>query len=609
MPTYPIERYLNVRMAYGGAFNGDNDTVIFLSNLMSVPQLFRVPIQADGRILWADQLTFNENRVMEAHVSPIAGDYRLIYLRDVGGNENAQFFLLNPQTGEETRLTSDDGAMHTFGSWSDDGSQICYSANSRDKGLFDVYVQKLEGAPQLVYQNPDAGYLYEGKFAPDNKRLLFQHTTGSFEARLLEIDIESGTARQVSPVGNDVRFAGATYLDDDTALVMTDKDSDFMYIARLNLQTQAVESFVAPDWDVNEFVLSDDKQQIAYAVNADGNIEIYLREMESGATRQLNLGDGFGIAHELKFSTDGTRLMFTADRANHTGDVYVWHLEGDKVQQVTQSSHGGIPTSTFVQPELIRFPTFDTDENGATRIIPAWLYLPKNAADAPFPVVFVVHGGPEGQAVPQFSGLIQSLVNNGYAAFVPNVRGSTGYGKAYSHLDDVQLRMDSVKDLAYGAKWVKQQHNLDGERIAIYGRSYGGFMVLSALVTYPEIWVAAAEFVGISNFVTFLENTSAYRRAHREVEYGSLTNDREFLESISPINYIDNIRVPLFVQHGANDPRVPLSETQQLVERLRVREVPVELLVFPDEGHGIAKLGNQVTAFSRMIDFFNRYAK
>jgi dipeptidyl aminopeptidase/acylaminoacyl peptidase len=262
-----------------------------------------------------------------------------------------------------------------------------------------------------------------------------------------------------------------------------------------------------------------------------------------------------------------------------------------------------------VSPQLIHFPTFDTDASGATRHIPAWLYMRETDTDKPLPVVFVIHGGPEGQAIPQFSGLIQALVNNGYAAFVPNVRGSTGYGKAYSHLDDVRLRMDSVKDLAYGAAWVKQQAYLDGDRIAIYGRSYGGFMVLSALVTYPEIWVAGAEFVGISNFVTFLENTSGYRRAHREAEYGSLANDRDFLETISPINHIDNIRVPLFVQHGANDPRVPLSETQQLVERLQQRDIPVELLVFEDEGHGIAKLGNQVIAFTHMIDFLNRHVK
>lgn len=609
MSNYPIERYLNVRMAYGGKFNGDSNTVVFLSNLTGVPQLFQIKVDSQGQVLWPDQLTFNENRVMEAHMSPVAGDCRLIYSRDVGGNENAQFFLLDTQTGTETRLTTDDNAMHIFGGWSADGSQICYAANSRDKGLFDVYVQAVDGTAQLVYENSVAGYLFDGNFSPDKQRLLFQHTVGSFDARLLEIDIPTNEARQVSPPESGVRYSGAVYLDNETALVITDKDSDFLYVAQLNLEKQTLETVAAPDWDVVAFTLTKDKRTMAYTVNADGHFEIYLYDRQTNTTKQVNLGTVAGVVTYLKFSADGSRLLFTTDRATRTADVYVWHMASDTVQPITQSSHAGIPSSTFVAPQLIHFPTFDSHDNDEARQIPAWLYLPKAENDSPFPVVFVVHGGPEGQALPQFSGLIQSLVNNGYAAFVPNVRGSTGYGKAYSHLDDVRLRMDSVKDLAYGAEWVKQQPNLDGERIAIYGRSYGGFMVLSALVTYPEIWVAAAEFVGISNFVTFLENTSDYRRAHRESEYGSLANDRNFLEGISPINHIDNVRVPLFVQHGANDPRVPLSETEQLVERLRQRDIPVELLVFPDEGHGIAKMANQVTAFSRMIDFLNRYAK
>ncbi|MDQ7027467.1 MAG: S9 family peptidase [Anaerolineae bacterium] len=609
MSNYPIERYLNVRMAYGGQFNGDSNSVVFLSNLTGVPQLFQIKVDSQGQVLWPDQLTFNDNRVMEGHTSPLADDYRLIYSRDVGGNENAQFFLLDTQTGAETRLTTDDNAMHIFGSWSADGSQICYAANSRDKSLFDVYVQAFDGTAQVVYENSVAGYLFGGTFSPNQQRLLFQHTVGSFDARLLEIDIATREARQVSPTESGVRYAGAVYLDNETALVITDKDSDFLYVAQVNLQEQTLQTVVSLDWDIVAFTLTKDKRTIAYTVNADGHFEIHLLDRQTGATKQVDLGAVAGVVTYLKFSSDGRRLLFTIDRATRTADVYVWQMANDTMHAITQSSHAGIPSSSFVAPQLIHFPTFDTDDNGETRQIPAWLYLPKTESDTPFPVVFVVHGGPEGQALPQFSGLIQSLVNNGYAAFVPNVRGSTGYGKAYSHLDDVRLRMDSVKDLAYGAEWVKQQPHLDGKRIAIYGRSYGGFMVLSALVTYPDIWVAAAEFVGISNFVTFLENTSNYRRAHRESEYGSLANDRDFLESVSPIHQIDNICVPLFVQHGANDPRVPLSETEQLVERLRQRDIAVELLVFADEGHGITKMANQVTAFSRMIDFLNRYVK
>ena len=261
----------------------------------------------------------------------------------------------------------------------------------------------------------------------------------------------------------------------------------------------------------------------------------------------------------------------------------------------------GLPVEQFVAPELIEFPTFDD------RQIPAWYYRPAASSDEPLPVVVIVHGGPESQTRPYFTFLAQYLVNNGYAVLAPNVRGSTGYGKAYSHLDDVERRMDSVADLAHAAYWLGEQPEIDAQRIAVYGGSYGGFMVLAALTNYPELWAAGVDIVGISNFVTFLENTSDYRRGHREAEYGSLARDRDFLESIAPMRHIERLVAPLMVIHGANDPRVPLTEAEQLVAALRQRDVPVEFLVFDDEGHGIVKLKNKVHAYPAIIDFLERY--
>ena len=255
----------------------------------------------------------------------------------------------------------------------------------------------------------------------------------------------------------------------------------------------------------------------------------------------------------------------------------------------------------------MRYPTFDLDERGGRRHIPAWFYRPAGDPSQTLPAILLVHGGPEGQYRPGFSFLAQYLVHNGYAVLAPNVRGSTGYGKAYSHLDDVEKRMDSVADLAHAARWLKGQEGIDGERLAVYGGSYGGFMVLSALTTYPDLWAAGVDIVGISNLATFLENTSAYRRAHREAEYGSLARDRVFLERIAPIHHLDQIAVPLMVIHGANDPRVPLSEAEQLVQALEGRGIPVEFLVFDDEGHGLVKLKNKLVAYPAIVAFLDRY--
>ena len=606
---FPIERYMNVQIAYSPTVL-DNETVAFISNMTGTPEAFMTKIDPDGKILWATQLTFAQDRIMSVQASPAADDLRLIYGRDVGGNENQQFVLLNTNTGEETLLTAGHtDAMHLVGSWTPDGKALSFAGNRRNKGLFDLYVQEIGSEAKLVYQNQTAGYLWQSTFSPDKSRLLTMHMMGSFDTQLIEVDIESGEGRVLTS-GTGVRYFDVNYLADGTqALIRTDKDRDFIYAAIMNIESGAIEPLIVPDWDVNELTLSHDKKTVAYTVNNDGNTELYLHNLQTGETRQAPQPDVAAVGGGLQFTPDDTKVVYTSTLATRTMDIYIWDTQNNITRPITESSHAGIPTSTFIAPDLIRYPTFDKDDNGNKRTIPAWIYKPENTGDTLLPVVVIVHGGPEGQSLPNFSGLIQYLVNNDYAVVVPNVRGSVGYGKAYSHLDDVRLRMDSVADLAHVIDWIKADSDLDEERVAVYGGSYGGFMVLSAITSYPHLWKAAVDIVGISNFVTFLENTSDYRRAHREAEYGSLEHDREFLQSISPSNHIHAISAPLLVIHGANDPRVPLSEAEQLVEALEGREIPVDLLVFDDEGHGLAKLKNKLVAYARVVEFFDDYLK
>jgi dipeptidyl aminopeptidase/acylaminoacyl peptidase len=307
------------------------------------------------------------------------------------------------------------------------------------------------------------------------------------------------------------------------------------------------------------------------------------------------------MERHLSFSADASRLAFSYTSATRTLDIHVWDLETDRVRPVTRSSHGGLPLPDFIAPQLVRYATFDD------RAIPAWFYRPPDNGQSPSPAIILVHGGPEAQYRPYFHFFIQYALQRGYSVLAPNVRGSTGYGKAYSHLDDVERRMDAVADLAHAAYWLQQQPDIDGDRLVVYGGSYGGFMVLAALTTYPDLWAAGIDVVGISNFVTFLEHTSDYRRAHREAEYGSLDHDRELLENISPIHHVDQISAPMMVIHGANDPRVPLGEAEQLVEALQARDVPVRFLVFQDEGHGLVKLENKRVAYPAIIDFLDTH--
>lgn len=613
---YPITRYLNIQSAYAPDFTASGQHIVFISNITGVPELWQTQLMPGVELpLWPEQLTFEGNRVMSARCSRAPGDRRLIIARDVGGSENAQLFLLNG--AQKTYLTEGhEDAMHLPGEWSLAGDRFLFAANRRDPSLFDLYVQPLEGSGEkarLVWENDAPGYLFGACFAPDGTRAAVSRVASSFRHDLFEINLETGEARQISPIDKSARYLDLHYTPDgDSLYLITDRDSDYLYIARLDLDSLAMETVFAPDADVEALALAPDGSSVVYTVNVHGASTLYRFDFTSGLTHTAPpLDTAPGIVsmmdRRLVFAPDGQRLLFSFTSATRTSDIFVWDLESDTVRAVTRSSHGGLPRDRFRAPEVIHFPTFDEDEIGEARKIPAWFYQPAGDDTEPKPAIVYVHGGPEAQFRPYFHFFIQYFLQNGYAVLAPNVRGSTGYGKTYSHLDDVRKRMDSVADLAHAVYWLREQPDIDGERIVVYGGSYGGFMVLSGMTTFPDLWAAGVNIVGVSNLATFLENTSDYRRAHREAEYGSLEHDREFLESIAPVNHLDKLGAPLMVIHGANDPRVPLSEAEQLVDALKARGVPVEFLVFDDEGHGIVKLKNKRIMYPAIIEFLKQH--
>ena len=323
-----------------------------------------------------------------------------------------------------------------------------------------------------------------------------------------------------------------------------------------------------------------------------------------------------GVVGGLAFSENGDKLAFSFSSPTQNGDIWIYDRASGKLSQVTQSDRAGIDPSTFVSPELIKFKTFDG------HMIPAWYYRPQGSVQAApnqpkarkgnrapmsilkiVPVIVSVHGGPEGQSRPGFSALYQYYLSRGYAILDPNVRGSTGYGKIYTHLDDVEKREDSVKDLAAAHQWLVTGGGADPKRIAVMGGSYGGYMTMAAITLYPDLWAAAVNTVGIVNWETFLQNTSSYRRRQREVEYGRLDRDIEFLRRISPI------KAPLFVIHGKNDPRVPYTEAEQVVKALKDRGAVVEYKLYDDEGHGISKLKNRLELYPLVAGFLDKYMK
>ena len=586
--AYDFARYLRIRGAYGASWSPDGRRISFLTDITGVPQVWEVP--AEGG--WPDQLTFHEERVMGARYSP--ADDALVFSMDVGGNERAQIFLLKSSAGEERDLTREPDAIHYFGGFSPDGGRIAYTATHRNGTDFDVYVQDLDGEPEMVWEV--SGYHGVADWGPDGSYLIVARYRSNLDNELYRLDLTTGEATLLTPHEDEALFSNVNVTPDGSgAYLATDRDGDFSRLAHLDFSTLDLRYLTPDDWDVESVELSGDGRYLLASRNVEGYSDFML--FNGSGRRMPDLELPGGVLGDFEFSPDSGKLAYTMAGPDRNTDVWVVDLPDGEPRRLTRSSTAGIPRATFRRPRVVHYPTFDGRE------IPALFYEPEDSSGNA-PVIVNAHGGPESQSRPLFAPVTQYLLHRGYAVFSPNVRGSTGYGKEYTHLDDVELRMDSVRDLAHAAHWLREAGH---ERVAVMGGSYGGFMVLAALTEYPELWSAGVDIVGIANMVTFLENTGSYRRALREPEYGSLEKNREFLQSISPIHKAEDITAPLMVIHGKNDPRVPVGEAEQIVERVKKNGGAVEYLLYEDEGHGLAKLKNRLDAYPKIAAFLDRY--
>lgn len=594
---YSIERFLHIRNAYLPSFRYDGEQISFLMDTTGTSQVWTL----DCACNWPEQLTFFEDRVQFARWSPT--DERLVFGKDQGGNERTQLFLLDTSDSTITNLTDEPSAKHMWGVWGPDGNRIAYTSNSRSTPVFDVYVRSVDRTESDRVFEGDGWYVVND-WSPDGEQLLITQFHSNRDQDLYLLDLRSGDCEQITdhdrqarhqyaefgPSGNDIYFA-------------SDRGRDTLALMRWQNDERAFD--VIDDggkWNVQKIIIQKETGRIAYTRNVEGYSKLTVGEIEQdGNIEPLSSPDlSSGVLGGIDFSPDGTRLACTRTAATRNPNVHVIDLTSGDVEQWTRASTAGIPKEMFQSPELIHFESFDG------RRIPAFLTLPEQQSDS-YPVIVDIHGGPESQRRPTFRSLRQYFLHHGYAMLEPNVRGSSGYGKDYKALDDVRNRIDSVKDIRAGVRWLTENTAVDEDRVVAYGGSYGGFMVLACLSKYPELWAAGVDIVGIANFITFLENTGDWRRKQREAEYGSLEDDYEFLQEISPIHHVDRIQCPLLVMHGENDPRVPVEEAEQIVEKVREQNIPVEKCIFPDEGHGFRKLENRITAYRTAVEFLNKH--
>ncbi|MCW5724204.1 MAG: S9 family peptidase [Maricaulaceae bacterium] len=531
------------------------------------------------------QITFYDERVGGANVRP-DGSGQFMFTRDVGGDEFFQGFLYDPATARAIQFTEDGTRNQSF-AWSRDGSQMAWASAAWDQRDYGVWAAD-PANPQsrrMIFQGE--GAMGPADWSPDGSKLLIGRYFSINETRLYVLDVASGALTQVNPDVTAAYGAARFSASGDSLFVVTDEGSEFRRIMEISLSGDSKRVVAEHEWDVQAMALSPDGRTIAYTINAGGISELYVIDARTGA-RRPSPSLPVGITGGVTFSPDGARIGFTHSTADSPGDAWTFDLASGTLTRWTESEVGGLDTSRFRAPELISYESFDG------LMIPAFVHRPQG--DGPHPVIINIHGGPESQSRPGFSSTFQYWVHElGAAVLVPNVRGSSGYGNEYVNLDNVFLRENSVFDIGALLDWVETQPDLDENRVVVYGGSYGGYMVLASMVHYSDRLAGGVNIVGISNFVTFLENTAGYRRDLRRAEYGDESDPevREFLERISPANNAHRITAPLFIIQGANDPRVPASEAEQILAAVREAGHDAWYLLALDEGHGFARQSNR----------------
>jgi dipeptidyl aminopeptidase/acylaminoacyl peptidase len=605
-----LNRYQNVRGANFAGWQQDGSGVFIITRFAEVDQLHRVDMPGGAR----HQLTYFGEPV--GSITPQPHGDGVAFTRDAGGSEFSQIFLLDPATGVASMLT-DGESRNDAVAWDRAGRRIAYQSTARNGASNDIWIMEPEDpdTAEIVVESRDGSWWGPVEFSAEGNQLLAMNYVSITDSSAHLVDLDSGTVTLLAggPGNTSTNYPVAFDDRNEGYWLITSQDSEFQRLAWQSTEAGGDAEIVTGDidWDVSDAVISRDRKRMAFTVNENGRSAIYLLDPQSRDYRRID-NIPTGVADHVEFSPDGSKLAMTLNTATTPSDTFVLELgEGPldygTLTRWTFSEVGGLDTDAFREPELILYPTFD-QVDGKPREIPAWVYKPEGSG--PFPVVVSIHGGPEAQSRPWFISTYQMwMAKLGVAIVVPNVRGSAGYGKTYLGLDNGFKREDSVKDIGSLLDWIETQPDLDQDRVAVFGGSYGGYMVLASAVHYSDRLKAAVDIVGISSFVTFLENTQDYRRDLRRVEYGDERDPemRAHLEKISPLNNVHKIRVPMFVVQGENDPRVPVTEATQMVAALREQGNTVWYMNALNEGHGYRKKENRDIYQQATVLFLQRY--
>lgn len=614
-----VGRYTESRAAGFQDWHPTRPEMLITTRFGDTNQVHQVTQPGGARI----QLTFFPDRVDGGTIDPTKGDY-FIFSKGAGGNEFNQNYRYDFSTGDITLLT-DGKSRNSEPGWSNRGDRVAYTSTRRNRADTDIYLQApADPKTDRMLAEVKGGGWEPADWSPDDKQLLVLERISINESYIWLFDTQTGEKKEVTPRpaegAEKVSYSAALFSKDGKGIfVTTDRESEFQRLAYIDLAS-GKHAYLLPDakFDVDNWDLDHDGKQIAYTLNENGVSTLHLLEVVPGkgtVTAGAKKDPTFNpplpavVISGLRWHRDPKQSMlaFNVAGARSPSDVYTWSTAGGKnaTTRWTASETGGIPATRFVEPELVRWKSFDGRE------ITGFLYKPDPAKfSGPRPVIINIHGGPEAQYRPGYLGRNNYFLNElGCAILLPNVRGSDGYGKTFLKLDNGLLREDSYKDISALLDWIPTRSGLDAGRIMVTGGSYGGFMTLAVATNYGDRIRCALDVVGISNLATFLKNTESYRRDLRRVEYGDERDPKmaEFMERTAPLNNAQKITKPLFVVQGANDPRVPKSEADQIVATLKKQGTPVWYLLAKDEGHGFAKKKNADFQFYSTVQFIREH--
>ena len=608
-PNAQVERSLTIEKLYmtrqvgGSSWSPDGKTVAFISNISGRNNLWLVPSEGG----WPTQLTISNERQTSPTWSP-DGKW-IAYMSDYDGDEQWDIFIVSPKTGQVVNLTRTREIAEESPAWSPDGRYLAYMVKPKSSSVFeiDVYDMLMREVKHLTTGTAKDRMNVSPIWSRDGKFILYtQSQAKGTDSNVFMVDVANTQSTLLTPHEGERLYEANDVSPEGKHVLMTSNAANgYENVGLLDIATKKIHWLTQDKWEIQGASFSPDGKALTYTANVDGNVELYLYEMAAGKARALPLTKGINhpAGNASPFTHDGSRLLYMHAGATAPGDLWVYNVANSKSHPLTRSLVGGVRAEDMVEPVLVHYPSKD-----GKWTISAFLYIPFNAPkNGEHAAIVFVHGGPTAQTMNGFNRFVQYIVNQGYFVIAPNYRGSTGYGKEFQQANLFDMGGGDLQDVLAAAEWLKQTEYVDPKKLVLMGASYGGYLTMMGVTKAPEMWGAGVPIVPFVNWFTEIQNEDPVLQQSDLATMGDLEKNKALYEDRSPINFVDRIKAPLYLLAGGNDPRCPKEEAQQVAEAVKKRGGVVEYKVYDNEGHGFAKVENQIDAYKRVADFIKAH--